>query len=153
MNVPQRGDITMTQPEFNQAAESSRWLALTVTAVALLAVIVGCSSGEESPVRPSIDNSKYADELTNDEVRAYCEYITPLQGEPGDYFCVGRSGEMTVLAVDSCIQGYSTLPEGTSPWHCPVGDFMDCYESIGTDICNYPNTDGCAALRLCFTMH
>lgn len=93
-----------------------------------------------------VDGDKYADELTAEEVKQYCEWAVDVSGGAQEKMC---SAEVTASfpSLEECL----TQARG----HCQIKVYEECQEAVGDDPCAVfsepkclTNITACAAAQM-----
>ena len=108
----------------------------------------GDAGGPDVPATPGasgLPRASTIESLDDDQRPTLCDWWNMKQGGYGQSAdCGGDEPEITDADQDECVAGLDECADAT------VGDFEDCGNAIGTDLCMFRTAPACAKLAACF---
>jgi hypothetical protein len=108
----------------------------------------GDAGGSDVPATPGasgLPRASTIESLDEDQRPTLCDWWNMKQGGYGQSAdCGGDEPEVTDGDRDECVAGLDDCADAT------VGDFEDCGNAIGTDLCMFRTAAVCAKLAACF---
>lgn len=106
---------------------------------------VGGTDVPATPGASGLPRASTIDSLDGDQRPNLCDWWNMKQGGYGQSAdCGGGEPEVTDGDQDECVAGLDDCAAAT------VGDFEDCGNAIGTDLCMFRTASVCAKLAACF---
>ncbi len=105
----------------------NRKLLIVLLSSIALSSAAGCSDDSAS----GVDGSKQLGELSENELRQFCEWSTETNGGAETVVQCEEDLTVTTLSVDECMDSYAGLAECTAT----VSEWEACIEDMATDPC------------------